>query len=211
MAFRRGVADASRHAHMHAAIIGVKHAADGMQLLERSVLYCRFAIAGHDANANRPRTIQLAVWAAAHLPEAFLALCHDTIVRASQAAIRAESHERGEHQRRRIARACMKIEPQHGRLPEAGDVSSAPTLCLVHSHRATIVVLAVEALHGSACIVAAHLDEAISLVDSRLTIVHQRECLHYSISGEQGSYGVLVGGEGQISYVDPGHGIFLRE
>lgn len=69
---------------MHAAVVGVQHATDGAQMFERPVLDGGFTRAGNDAHAYRALTVELAMGAATHLPEAFRALGHDVVVRAPQ-------------------------------------------------------------------------------------------------------------------------------
>lgn len=118
MATGRSAGDSTRHADIQADGIRMQYAVDRAQQLEGAVSDRGLSGLGRDANAHRAFAVQLPMRAAADLPEAVDAACHDVVVRPAQRTIRAKADEGGQHQRRRIAGAGVKAHSQQGTLME---------------------------------------------------------------------------------------------
>src|SRR5690349_1555457 len=124
-------AHSARHGHVQAAVIGVQHATDGAQVFERPVLDGRFSRPGDDANAYRALTIELAMGAATHLPEAVRTHGHDVVVGTPQTPVRAEAYERSQHECRRITLPGVKVQAQHSLTAAVAGAATVTVMRLV--------------------------------------------------------------------------------
>lgn len=100
------------HTHEQGVVGEVQHAVDRTQAAKRAVLLSQFSGPKRDAHQHRAFTIDLAMRATAHVPEAIRAAGHDAIVASANGAIGAEEYGKRADDHGRIAPASVEVDAQ---------------------------------------------------------------------------------------------------